>query len=310
MKRLLGYLKNPGRAVTIAVFATAPCFVSAAIVCAALGYAGPVSYVAYALAAVTGGYAVYLLVRGLPAAKAAVKSRAKKHPLTDGILNDYGFRTVAFAVASFALNIAYAVFNGVLGIVSLSVWYGALAAYYVFLSAIRCGALLRWQNAKKRCGGAPPEAERWKIYRMCGLLLILLELALTAAVTEMVLSENPSAHTEITAIASAAYAFWKITLAIYNMIKTRRLRDPLLQSFRNINLTDALVSLLALQTTMTAVFSDGTDASMRALNAVTGFTVCAVTVGMGVWMIVRTNGQLKKPAESKQSKEATDCERP
>ena len=40
------------------------------------------------------------------------------------------------------------------------------------------------------------------------------------------------------------------------------------------------------------------------------FTVCAVTVGMGVWMIVRTNGQLKKPAESKQSKEATDCERP
>ena len=94
------------------------------------------------------------------------------------------------------------------------------------------------------------------------------------------------------------------------MIKTRRLRDPLLQSFRNINLTDALVSLLALQTTMTAVFSDGTDLSMRALNAVTGFTVCAVTVGMGVWMIVRTNGQLKKPAESKQSKEATDCERP
>ena len=211
---------------------------------------------------------------------------------------------------SFALNIAYAVCNGVLGIVSLSVWYGALAAYYVFLSAIRCGALLRWQNAKKRCGGAPPEAERWKIYRMCGLLLIILELALTAAVTEMVLSENPSAHTEITAIASAAYAFYKITLAIYNMIKARRLRDPLLQSFRNINLTDALVSLLALQTTMTAVFSDGTDLSMRALNAVTGFTVCAVTVGMGVWMIVRTNKPLKKLAESTQSKEATDCERP
>ena len=74
--------------------------------------------------------------------------------------------------------------------------------------------------------------------------------------------------------------------------------------------TDALVSLLALQTTMTAVFSDGTDLSMRALNAVTGFTVCAVTVAMGVWMIVRTNKPLKKLAESTQSKEATDCERP
>ena len=298
LRRALALIRAPGRFVTAAVLASAPVFIAASAACAALGYTGIGVYVLYALSALATGYAAYLFARGLPAVKAAVKRRARKHPLTDGIVNDYGFRTVAVAVAALALNVVYAAFNGVMGIAVRSVWYGNLAAYYLFLAAVRCTALLRWRSARKRCGGAPPETERWKIYRLCGVLLLVLELALTAAVTEMVLSDSPSAHTEITAIAAAAYAFTKITLAVYNMAKTRRLHDPLLQSFRNIGLTDALVSLLALQTTMTAVFSDGADRSMFALNAATGFAVCAATVCMGVWMLVTSCRRLRAIARA------------
>ena len=69
------------------------------------------------------------------------------------------------------------------------------------------------------------------------------------------------------------------------------------QSFRNINLADAAVSLLSLQVTLVAVFSDGTDGAMNALNAVTGFAVCALTLALGVFMIVRANARLKKIKE-------------
>ena len=71
----------------------------------------------------------------------------------------------------------------------------------------------------------------------------------------------------------------------------------MLQSFRNINLADAAVSLLSLQVTLVAVFSDGTDGAMNALNAVTGFAVCALTLALGVFMIVRANARLKKIKE-------------
>ncbi len=76
----------------------------------------------------------------------------------------------------------------------------------------------------------------------------------------------------------------------------RRLNDPLLQCFRNINLTDATVSLFSLQVTLVAVFSDESGVapkSMRTLNAITGFTVCALTIFLGVFMIVRASGKLK-----------------
>lgn len=50
---------------------------------------------------------------------------------------------------------------------------------------------------------------------------------------------------------------------------------------------------LSLQVTLVAVFSDGTDSSMRILNIVTGFCVCALTLVLGVVMIVRAGIKLK-----------------
>ena len=95
------------------------------------------------------------------------------------------------------------------------------------------------------------------------------------------------------AITSAAYTFYKIIFAIVNVFKVRRMQDPMLQCFRNINLTDAAVSLLTLQVTLVAVFSDERTETMNILNAVTGFIVCALTVVMGILMIVRSTIRLK-----------------
>ena len=133
-----------------------------------------------------------------------------------------------------------------------------------------------------------------KLYRLCGISLFVLELALAAAVSLMILSERPTAYSEIMAITCAAYTFYKITFAIINIRKAGKLRDPVLQSYRNINLTDAAVSLLSLQVTLVAVFSDEQTVNMNALNAVTGFVVCALTIVLGALMIVNATVRLKK----------------
>ena len=100
------------------------------------------------------------------------------------------------------------------------------------------------------------------------------------------------------AIASAAYTFYKVIFALYNAFKVRRMHDAVLQSFRNINLTDAAVSLLALQVTLVAVFSEG-GFSTVALNSVTGFVVCVLTIALGISMIVRSCTMFKQIKEGK-----------
>lgn len=135
-----------------------------------------------------------------------------------------------------------------------------------------------------------------KKYRGCGIALLPLDVALGAAVTLMVYRQDPMPHSEIAAITSAAYAFYKITLAIVNQLKARKLDDPALQAVRSIGLTDAAVSLFALQTTLVSVFSDGDAERMLPLNAAVGFCVCALTLGLGIWMIARSV-QLKKRRE-------------
>ncbi len=301
MKRLWEVLKNPGGAVFGVACAVAAVFVTLAMLAVVFEYAGWLAYPAYALAALSLAYAVYAAVRVAPKIKAGVLAAADKRRLTAGIVHDFGIRTLVFSGISFAVNIAYVLFNGALGIINRSVWYGSLAAYYLFLSGLRLGIFQAWRVARRKGGDLC--ARKLKIYRDCGAALLALELALAAAVTQMVLSGNPSAHGEIAAIASAAYAFYKLIFAVRNIFKAKRFSDPLVQCFRNINLTDATVSLLALQTTLVAVFSGGEADSMRALNAVVGFVVCALTIAMGAWMIIRADAKLKQrqAAEGTQS---------
>lgn len=297
--RVLEFLKHPNGIFLIVVCLVAVGSIAVSVLFAATSYAGPLSYVAYVLAALSLAYSVYLVVRYAGEIKKKAVEKAKKREITRKFVENYGFRTIVFSSVSFAINTGYAIFYGVMGIVVHSLWYGALAGYYIFLSAARIGVLSGGYRAAKRAkdDGKALYVYKLKIFRGCGIFLIVLDIALATAVAQMVMSEPPSAHGEIAAITSAAYAFYKIVLALVNLFKAKNLRDPLVQSLRNVNLTDALVSLLALQTTLVALYSDG-DRDMTALNIIVGAAVCFATVAMGVFMIIRACILLKRPGAS------------
>ena len=305
--RFLKFLKTPDGWFCCLLWLFTLLFVAGAAVLAARGADGWVACLLYACTAVFFGYSVYTVVIAVPRIKARVIRRAKRHRFTANFVGSYGFRTVVFAVGSFVINVAYAVSNAVLAAVVSSVWYAALAGYYLTLSALRFGILLGSYKLRQKSGTTPEEFyfEKLKVYRGCGIFLLVLEISLAGAVTQMVLSESPVLRTKIMAIASAAYTFYKIALAVYNLIKVRRYGDPVLQCFRNINLMDAAVSLLALQTTMVSVFSDGGTGDMKTLSAICGFSVCALTSFLGIFMIVRAGRKLKR-REVKEEYERTE----
>lgn len=294
-RRLILFLKKPPFPFLCIVWGITFALIAGTVALIVLNYMEWPVYIAYGVSAVFSVYTIYSLPRFIPKIKEMMLERAKSHPFANSLLTSYGFRTVAFSVLSFVINIGFAVFNAVLGVITLSYWYAIFACYYIFLSVLRGVILVGSYQAKKRAAGDETvyAVYKLKLYRMCGIFLLILELALAAAVSLMILSTRPTEYSEIMAITSAAYTFYKIIFAIVNVFKVRRMQDPMLQCFRNINLTDAAVSLLTLQVTLVAVFSDERTEMMNILNAVTGFIVCALTVVMGILMIVRSTIRLK-----------------
>ena len=306
MKIFFSFLKRPPAGFAVfAVLAAAAC-IAGAIACAACGHTGWYVYALYAAAALSLAYLVYLSVRAAFALRAKAAERARAHPLAESFLFDGSFRAGVLFSLSFIVNVAYALLCGVLGIALHSSWYGMFSFYYLLLSALRCGLLAGAMRSRRRAAGDARGllVSRWKLYRLCGIALFVLEFALAAAVTVMVAVGRPAPVSEVLAIASAAYTFYKVIFAAVGFVKVRRLRDPLLQAFRNINLADAAVSLLSLQVTLVAVFSQGEGESMKPLNAAMGFFVCLFTIALGVWMIAEAGVRLRTLKEEGETEKA------
>ena len=214
------------------------------------------------------------------------RAQLKESRFAGKFFRDYGARTVFFACFSAAFNVAYVCFNAVTAAVYRSVWYSCMTAYYFLLGFIRIGILLSGHLAVRRHeeDGAALRRAKWNIHLGCGIALFVLEAALSVVVAHSAFANDATRTGTVIAIASAAYTFYKLAVAVVNLVRAKRFRDPVVQSLRGLNFTDALVSLLSLQVTMLAVFGSG--ASVGA-NTLTGAAVCLVTVFLGVVMIAR-----------------------
>ncbi|MDE5721408.1 MAG: cation transporter [Clostridia bacterium] len=219
--------------------------------------------------------------------KLKLRSAAKK------LKNDWGFRRITAFTLSFALNVAYAVYNGVLGVVFSSVWFGSLAVYYIVLSAMRGGVSLGAMKFRKKelAEGKSFGKNKLHIHLASGIMLAVLSLALVFAVLQLVYDGKTFSHAGLLIYVAATYTFYKITMAIIHLVRANKENDYILRTISNIGLADALVSVLALQTAMFVSFGGGTD--MRWANAATGGAVCLFTIALGAYMVVTAVLKLK-----------------
>lgn len=225
---------------------------------------------------------------------------ADKYELTREMKSSYGVRTLVFAIGSFAISIAYGAYNITLSALNSSLWYGALAIYYILLAIMRGGVLV-FHNKKRKARKNDKAIENERIkqikkYRNCGILLVIIIAAISLAVAEMIGDDKTFEHTGLMIYASATYTFYKITIAIINIVRAKKQTDMTVQAIRNINMADALVSMLALQTSLLHAFGDengkgnGFD---KILNGVTGLVVCVLVVALGIYMIINAQRKLK-----------------
>ncbi len=189
-------------------------------------------------------------------------------------------------------NTAYALLQLGMGFWHHTFWFYSLAGYYISLAVMRF-FLVRHTSKHKPGEKMMDELKR---YRACGIVFLIMNLALALIIFFMVYWNRTFHHHEITTIALAAYTFTSLTLAIVNMVKHRRHHSPVYSASRAISLASACVSMLTLESTMLTTFGDGTMdlLTRKIMLGTSGGVISVLIISMAIYMIVRSNKALQR----------------
>lgn len=249
----------------------------------------PFAYAVYPLSAYSLTVVCAFFAKRLSGYSRGIRQKVSNHPLGNRYMTDAAFRVRISLYVSLAINLAYAVFNLTAGVIYSSFWLIAVAVYFILLSLLRF-MLLRYMHAGEEKQGLLHEYRR---YRLCGLLMLILNISLSGIVYQMVRLNQGYQYPGILIFAVAVYTFYSVVISIVDMVKYRKYSSPVLSASKAIRFVAALVSLLSLETAMLAQFGDD-EAFRRIMTACTGAAVCAVVLAVSVYMVVRSSVEINK----------------
>ena len=253
-----------------------------------IGTESPIAYISYVLAA----YTLTVWCFKIPYLIDFFKTFKNENKYARKWLDDTRLRVNVSLYGSLAWNALYGIFQLWLGFYHHTFWFYSLGAYYI------CLCVMRFFLARHTTRYAPGERMRSELkkYRACGIVFLVMNLALALIIFFMVYWNRTFEHHMITAIAMAAYTFTTFTVAIVNVVKYRKYNSPVFSASKAISLAAALVSMLTLESTMLTAFSDETmtDISRKLMLGVTGGVISLLIVVMAIYMIVVGTKKLKK----------------
>ena len=250
----------------------------------AVGDHGPLAYLSYAVSA----YALVISLTGIRRAAGALKRTIRAHPLAGRLVDDPKLRAEISLHQGFIVNLSYIAVKMAYGVRYRSPWFISLAVYYALLALMRLLLLFRRKHLDY-----PGELRRC---RLCGLILLLMNLALAGIVHLMVRQNRGYEYPGTLIYAMAAYSFYAAIIAVVNVIKFRRHGSPVLSAAKAINLAAAMVSILSLETAMLSQFGGEDDPLFRKrMIGATGGAVCVLILGMAVFMITQSTKRIRHP---------------
>lgn len=258
-----------------------------------------VQYAAYFLSA----YAMVITTTGIIGVVRFVRQGIDKHPFVRKILDipyvskylkEVMFRTEASLYQGFFINLLYAGIKLFTGILYNSVWFVTLAVYYILLALMRASLLHYVRMDKKN------RVSEWRRYRLCGIILLFMNVALAGIVILMVYENSGFAYPGILIYVMALYAFYATITAVRNVVRFRKYGSPVMSAAKAISLTAALVSMLSLETAMLTQFGAADDPMFRRImTACTGAGISMIVLGMAVFMIVKATKQMRQIRQEK-----------
>ena len=191
---------------------------------------------------------------------------------------DLDFKAVVSIHLSLAVTLFYCVTKAVAGIYYRSAWFGSLAFYYIVLGFVR---YLLLRHIRREQGNTQ---QAYKKYGFCGYLLLVLTVALSAVSFHAIYDNKAIEYPGFLIYAAAAFTFYNLTMSIFNLIRYRKLNNPIYSASKILAFATASVSLFFLQTSMFSTFGDGRKWQYY-MNMGTGAVVFVLIVCIAVFMI-------------------------
>ena len=215
--------------------------------------------------------------------------------LFEKLKTEYEFRTYVFAAISICISLIFAVFNTVLAFLYNAAWNFGIAIYYYLLvieKAVVRACEVKWHKAD--LDESDKENKRKTLYFIQSIVLIVLDLALVTPISLMVLQRKTVSYDMIAAIGIAAFTTYKIVMAVRGFIKTRKSYTLGVRILKNLNLIEALVSVLSLQYTLIMANAGSVDGDLFILCAITSFAIWVFVVIISIVSLVNSIIILKK----------------
>lgn len=284
-KRILNKILFPHLAL---VFISVP--VAVALLIYTFLYEEETSLVAYLSYLISAYSLIIVCARFIKMPKEGFRDALHRNQYVHRYLTDVPFKMHVSLYLSLGLNLFYAAMNLFFGAYYGSVWYGTLAVYYILLSVMR---FLLLQHVNRNAIGKELILEL-RQYRLCGVILMLMNIALLGVVVLVMLDNEGFNYAGYLIYVVAIYAFYNITSAVRDLIKYHRYKSPVMSAAKAIQLAAALVSMLSLETAMLAQFGEESGPYFRQLmTGLTGGGVCLVVLATAGVMIIRSTRRLK-----------------
>ncbi len=201
------------------------------------------------------------------------------------------FRWYIFAGVSFAISLAFAAYNLVVGVIFRLAWNFFVSFYYLFLMIIKA-IILRSEYKWKNLSQEEIKSNRFALLKIENIFLLLIDLALIAPIVLTILEERKTVDVGmIPAIALAAYTTYKIVMACINYSRSKKTDNLALYGLKTISLKEAIVSIITLQNTMVVVFGDMSQ--MRTLTTWTSMGMFASILAISVYQLVKLRRLMK-----------------
>lgn len=161
-----------------------------------------------------------------------------------------------------------------------------VAALHTFFHFV-CGNQIREKGLRRTAEGKGEEkaVPRPKRLAFCN------DISLIAPITLMALQKKEVNFSSVHAITIAAYTTYKIIMSAINFSKAKKNGNLSVKMLRNVNLVDALVSVLSLQYALVMTFGGGIEGDMLFLCA---FSSLAVWVFLIILSVVNAVKSRKK----------------
>ncbi len=197
-------------------------------------------------------------------------------------VNNHELRYKLSLLMSLIFNVIYALFKLITGILFKSVWFITFALYYILLVVVRANILKEEINDKSSL------LEEYTKYRKTAVILLLTNVILTMIILIIVNQKIMNIYPNWIAITVAFYTFSIIYSAIYNLIKYRKYKSPLMSSAKVINVITSLVSLISLEIILIPTFGSNNIEFFEIMVMATGGGIALIIIIISLYMIIKS----------------------